>query len=414
MRITFCHSETEYLCDAQSIFLQRLMPALRQLGHELRLLLIAPRDPKACALYKFCRANAIAIDATFSRGSMGNNVRWCVRKLRENRPDVFVPHHCYWALYASAWLRKSGVPCVGVLHSDDQPTKQLMRLFAQPGSPFTLTGFVAVSDVIRSQLVEVNPGLPAAVIPCGVPLPESPVSPPAGVLRVAYFGRFVQEQKRIADLAVAFARVATQGAGVECHVWGAGHDEDLMRRALASEPSGGLVVVHGAIPAGEIYRRMREHHVIVLLSDYEGTPTSIMEGMANGLVPVVLDIGGGVGDLVKHMQTGLLVRDRERDFEHAIGRLRADAPLWARLSTDAAAHVRANYSVESCAHRWSRFCEMLTATAGWPQAIRVPLHVGIPKTSQVDGQKYYSAPLDVLANLYSVARRGMSMCTFPR
>jgi colanic acid/amylovoran biosynthesis glycosyltransferase len=309
--MTFCHSETEYLCDAQSIFLQRLMPALRQLGHEPRLLLIAPRDPQSCALYKFCRDTGIGIDATFSRGSVGNNVRWCLRRLREHRPDVFVPHHCYWALYASCWVKNSGVPCIGVLHSDDAPTKQLMRLFGDPHSPFVLNGFVAVSEAIGRQLAEVHPQLPLAVIPCGVPLAGSTTSSPSGVLRVAYFGRLVQEQKRIADLAVAFARVSASQAGVECHIWGAGQDEALMRRALAGEPYGNAVVVHGAIPASEVYQRMREHHVIVLLSDYEGTPTAIMEGMANGLVPVARAIGGGLGALVKHEETGLLVRDRE-------------------------------------------------------------------------------------------------------
>jgi glycosyltransferase involved in cell wall biosynthesis len=57
-------------------------------------------------------------------------------------------------------------------------------------------------------------------------------------------------------------------------------------------------------------QQLIEHNILILLSDYEGTPGAVMDGMACGLVPVCTDISGGVQELVIPDQTGLLVRDR--------------------------------------------------------------------------------------------------------
>lgn len=414
MRITFCHNETEYLCDAQSVFLRRLMPALRALGHEPRLLLIAPRDPSVCSLAAFCRDHGIEFAATHSRGSMGNNVRWCLRQLATNPPDVFVAHHCYWALYASPWLREAGIPSVAVLHSDDAPTKRLIDVFCHADSPVRVSGAVAVSDVIQAQALACRAGLPVASIPCGVPTPDAPITRPGAGLRIAYFGRIVQEQKRILDLGRAFARVARELPAVECHIWGSGAEDAALARVLADEPGGERVQCHAAIPADEVYDRLREHEVVVLLSDYEGTPTSVMEGMANGLVPVVTDIGGGTRALVEHGVTGLVVRDRGDDFIRAIAGLAADRELWSRLSTAAAQRIRSRFSVGRTAELWSEFAATLAPAPGRRTAIRVPGPVDIPERWRIAGPHYFNRVSDVVAGLYADARHAAHRATARR
>ena len=163
MRITFCHNETEYLCDAQSIFLQRLMTALKARGHEPRLLLISPRDPARCALFAFCRTNEIPFAATHSLGSTSNNIRWCVSRLESDPPDVFVPNHCAWALYASRWAMVAGMPSVCVLHSDDEPVRSLIRTFGRSASPFRQTAFVAVSRAIRGVVDSMRSTVPTYI-----------------------------------------------------------------------------------------------------------------------------------------------------------------------------------------------------------------------------------------------------------
>ena len=404
MRITFCHNETEYLCDAQSVFLRRLMPAVRRLGHEPRLLLVAPRDPEVCSLAQFCREEGIGLAATHSLGSMGNNVRWCLRQLAAAPPDVFVPHHCYWALYATPALRAAGVPSVVVLHSDDAATRRLIDVFCHPQSPFLVDGAVAVSDAIRAQALARSPRLAVASIPCGVPVPATAIDPPAGRLRIAYFGRIVQEQKRILDLGRAFARVARQQPRVECHVWGSGAEDGALRDVLAREPGGERVRLHPAVPAERVYDCLREHEVLVLLSDYEGTPTSVMEAMANGLVPIVTDIGGGTAALVEHGVTGLVVRDRDDDFDRAVAALAGDPVLWSRLSGAAAERVRRGFSSDGTARRWVEFAATLAAGARPRGTIAVPGSVEIPGPWRLDGPNYFGRVNDVVAGVYAQAR----------
>ena len=414
MRITFCHNETEYLCDAQSVFLRRLMPELRRLGHEPRLLLIAPRDPEVCSLTAFCRSQGISLAATHSLGSIGNNVRWCLRQLAAHPADVFVPHHCHWALYAARWVKEAGIPSVGVLHSDDEATKRLIDVFCRPGSPFLLDGAVAVSGVIAEQVAAVHPGFRVTTIPCGVPIPQSLVEVPQETLRLAYFGRIVQEQKRILDMARAFARVSREVPGVECHIWGNGSEDEALRRLLETEPGGQRVRRHDAIPADDVYARLREHDVIVLLSDYEGTPTTVMEGMANGLVPIVTGIGGGTAALVEDGVTGLVVRDRDDGFVRAVAMLAAAPDRWRDLSRSAARRVADAYSASRTAEAWAAFLEALPVAGRGVGRIPVPGEVDVPARWRIQGPRYRGRINDVLAGAYASARFAAHRALAPR
>ena len=95
-----------------------------------------------------------------------------------------------------------------------------------------------------------------------------------------------------------------------------------------------------------------EAHVLVLLSDFEGLPIALMEGMACGLVPVCFKMRSGIPELVEDGVTGLLVSDRGDEFVRAIARLHNDRNLWERLSLSARSRIAADYSLNACAEKW--------------------------------------------------------------
>ncbi len=118
--------------------------------------------------------------------------------------------------------------------------------------------------------------------------------------------------------------------------------------------------------------------VIVLLSDYEGLPISLLEAMACGVVPVCLNIRSGIPELIEDGVTGLLVDDREQGFVEAIRRLNEDPQLWTRLSKAARNHVRVDNSLQTSAQRWVELLHRLHQASDTRTPVRVPTTFDLP------------------------------------
>jgi hypothetical protein len=102
----------------------------------------------------------------------------------------------------------------------------------------------------------------------------------------------------------------------------------------------------------DVYDVLAQCHGLVLLSDYEGLPVSVLEAMATGVVPICLDTRSGVREAVEHSVNGLIVKDRGADFLAAVKELQSDPAKWQRLSLAARETARKRYSIEESARQW--------------------------------------------------------------
>ncbi len=97
---------------------------------------------------------------------------------------------------------------------------------------------------------------------------------------------------------------------------------------------------------GEVADLLGAMDMFVLTSKVEGFPNAIMEAMA-ARTPVVSAMVGGVVELIRHEETGLLVDSRDPgDFAAAITRLLDDAPLRARLGEAAGAWIEQHLTMD--------------------------------------------------------------------
>ena len=86
--------------------------------------------------------------------------------------------------------------------------------------------------------------------------------------------------------------------------------------------------------------------VVVLTSDNEGTPVSLIEAQAAG-VPVVGTDVGGVRSAVRDNETGLIAApDDEQGFAAAVGRLLDNPAMAARLASAGRAHATRSFALE--------------------------------------------------------------------
>lgn len=91
--------------------------------------------------------------------------------------------------------------------------------------------------------------------------------------------------------------------------------------------------------------------VVVLTSDNEGTPVSLIEALAAGL-PVVSSRVGGVPSVVRDGHTGLTAEATdEQDFARAVGRVLDEPELATRLASRGRDHALAQFSIDGLVRR---------------------------------------------------------------
>ena len=188
---------------------------------------------------------------------------------------------------------------------------------------------VTVGDAVRQELLAAGIGRPAqyTVIPPGVdPLPTIPAAQarryldvPSGRLVVAFVGRLTSIKRP--DRAVA-AVAALRASGVDAHLLIAG-DGDL--RAITERQAavlGDAVTFLGW--TSEIGVVLSAADVVLLTSDNEGMPVTLVEAAHAGVQSVATDVGG-VGEVVTDRVTGLVVPPTVEAVADGLAALLTDA-----------------------------------------------------------------------------------------
>lgn len=107
------------------------------------------------------------------------------------------------------------------------------------------------------------------------------------------------------------------------------------------------VSLPGWVGPDEVRRLLGEGDILVLPSQDENLPMSVIEGMAHGLAVVTTPVGA-ITDIVAHERTGLLTRPGDAEaLEAALRRLIGDSGLRERLGKEARAFHRAHLEIDA-------------------------------------------------------------------
>lgn len=384
LRFTICAYDGSGYFGGPLEWYKRLAPALRQIGVETEFLFITDHTPKLCNTYLHLKKQGFKCHALrrHSLSQLRDNtearVRWILKHIRRSPPDLFIANLSIPGCFAGRWIQEAGIPTVPVLHSDDNFYRGMVDLFFTRHSAFRLNTVVCVSKMLVDWIhSKTDDNISVACIPCGTPIPNELTGYSKENLRLVYVGRLVQKAKRIRDVAKTFCRVGKIIENVEAVFIGDGPDRQSVESIIQEEGCGTKIRLLGKLNSHHIQQKLLNYHIIVLLSEYEGLPIALLEGMACGLVPVCLNIRSGISELVMHGKTGILVNN-EDEFIDAIQLLKYDTDLWQKLSRNARQLVRQEYSMEVVAKRWKQLAIDLNQRIKNRKSVRIPSNLELP------------------------------------
>ncbi len=346
-KITFCAYDKPNSIGGPVTWLMHLLPYLKQNGFEVACLILFHKGNTG-PLYEHLVKNDITVKTSSFLSTTEDNIKWILDCLQKNTPHIFVPNLVVPAYYACKWAKKAGVATIGISHSDDPFYHAIQKEFMDGHKSFRLDGMICVSKELEKQLLKSKNAQKVKIkrIPYGVIIPDSKSTRDDTSLRVIYVGRLAEQQKRISEVTRSFCKMTQKIKGVEAIIYGDGPDKINVENILNVQQKTAAVTLGGNIPPKQMTDKLLKAHVIVLLSDYEGLPISILEAMACGVVPVCLDMRSGITELIENGKTGYIVDDRDEHFIETIKELKADGLLWKKMSLNAKQLVTENFSLE--------------------------------------------------------------------
>ena len=276
-----------------------------------------------------------------------------VSSLRKFGPELIQSQHFYTNLYAGVAGRLLGVQEIGAIRNDVVSEVRANGRFLGSLSLRLPRNIAANSrlGISNARSLGVDSSrlhfLPNVVdTEHFQPQQKSKSSP----LRLLVVGRLV-EQKRMDRFVEVLARLNSEFPGkFTATIVGAGSLRDTLevqRNALGL--SSKVLTFVGA--AADMRSYYQQSDVLVLTSEWEGTPNVLLEAMASGLAVVSTKVGG-VADIVTHNVTGMLVEATEKAaivaaFCDLLERLSSNHMLRGDLSERARQFVVEHHSIDA-------------------------------------------------------------------
>ncbi|WP_084150039.1 glycosyltransferase family 4 protein [Picosynechococcus sp. NKBG042902] len=374
--IAFGHYSAKNDVGGVTSWLERMLLRLHSDGVPVTLLLHHfGKDIEESSILSRLRDAGISVEIETRSLFTEDDVRGILAFLNRHQPQIFLPQCLESMYYAGSIAGRFGLPWALSMRSDDP----LYWAIAEMVTPETSGGMlVGVSEYICNLAKEKHLAKYTYTVPSGTPLSPHTASFSDSPFRVAFSGRVVEEQKRISLVLAAMVQACRLDSRIECLILGDGAARTTSEEWVKAQGLGDRIHFLGRLEPSAVQAQLAQCQALLLMSDYEGLPVALLEGMASGVVPVVRSIPSGIPEIVKHTQTGLLVDDTPEQAATAIINLANNPDLWLRCSLASKLLITQNYSEEVCYQRWLNVIAELSDRSTVRYPIPIPRKIPLP------------------------------------
>ena len=297
------------------------------------------------------------------------------RVLKEEKFDLI---HVHWPFphFIFGWWAKNltGLPVISEFYGVELRWVQTKMRKMLPFMRWVIKSsdqVVAISSHTRNEVNKIVPGTEAEIIPYGSPVPEMkdlmPLSTDSSrTRRILFVGRIV-ERKGVEYLVKSLKHVDCPYR-VELDIVGTdqgGGEIARLKKLAAENDLTDRVIFHGLVDDETLRRCYAECDISVLPAivdskgDTEGLGVVLIEALTYRK-PVIASGVGGIVDIVKDEQTGILVPEKDPvALGKAISRLLTDNELSLRLAEQGYEFVREYFGWETISRKWVDYYERI-------------------------------------------------------
>ncbi len=278
---------------------------------------------------------------------------------RRLRPDL-IHFHTVTLAAMMKWIPEAlGIPYTVSVRGSDVQVQPLQSETSKRSIALALQSAASIHAVCRS-LGDTAARLAGLVsdpttIYTSIPMPEAlyPYKPSPGPLHFLSVGR-IHWTKAISDLLIALRALLDRGVAADLTLVGSGPDEPrvawlIQRFALVPN-----VKMVGKADFGKIRELMANSHALVQSSLAEGLSNSLAEAMAWGC-PVFATNVGGTSEVIRHQETGFLLKPLEPQTWAETLALAGDRALMERVRSQAYDVAQQTFSAEHHATKFAAF-----------------------------------------------------------
>jgi len=263
-------------------------------------------------------------------------------------PVIVSDDSCVWDAACSL---SSSFPVVGVLHADDKAYYNLATKYLA-----NVAVFVSVSQRVETKLKQACPSVADSrlfVIPCGIYLPDANTGlgvKESDTVNLLYVGRIEREQKRTEDLVTIAELLQRKNVPFSLKIIGDGVDvKSAMETEIAKLGLQQQVTFTGWLSQQDVLNAMNAADILMLTSNYEGMPISMMEALACGCGFVGTRVSG-IEDYEHHVLAPDCFRVFEvGELEVAVKQIQDIASIPKRSRRKAATELaKEQFSMQTC------------------------------------------------------------------
>jgi glycosyltransferase involved in cell wall biosynthesis len=338
---------------------------LRRWGHRAEAFYIMDAVDHSGRLEDMARALDVPMHVALESSPVSLGTVWGLhRALRAGRYNIVHTHEYKSNVLAQLLRGHHSYRIIATAHGYNRTTRREALYYALERAMFRHVDAVIAPTRQMSELLR-GLGVPVArlhVIPNGIELSgrDRPARAPSrGTVRLLYLGRLSRE-KDPANLLRALHLLRLKGLAVEAILAGEGPERPVLERLCADLGLEEVARLPGFV--ADVVSLFAQADILVSPSQTECMPNSILEAMWAG-TPVVATRVGGVDEMIRHGQEGLLCRASDpEDLAGAIHRLATDKALQHRLAASAYERVIEDFSFERRMQRVLALYERIVAS----------------------------------------------------